>query len=190
MAVCSKQPRVRCKDSQAILNALEPHIKTPHCLGLYTTKLDGSPNHELLGAWVDMLVSLRRVATNGALLPDAVTKAMKQIADTNEDSWHLANEAPKWIEDNSNRIRAMSRHVQQGILKIPKGKPPPTWLAPFITAETTGQSDAGVAQESSGASSAAGSATAALHGCSHAEEWDFGYDDDMQARTVQFNQSR
>ena len=115
---------------EAITAVLTEHVSP---LIAYTEDLDGESDPTQLVLWKDLLLAIRdQLSKNGSLTQKPLAEALKALASAKESEWHLAAEAGPWSVRTAKMLRAMSRHLQQAILKALSTSTTPDWLEPFL----------------------------------------------------------
>ena len=126
----AKTPRRQnARPSQAIVAIAKEHIENPRLIP-YRETYKGSQNIPELTKWKSLILALPPMTKAG------LKKVLMQVAEENEDTWHLANDKEDYAEKMSRRIRVMKRDIGQNLLKYKKAATP-DWLKPFVSMDTS-----------------------------------------------------
>ena len=154
-------PRARCKDDETIYNVIKDYADLFPRVS-YRTELDkGTVKHAAIEANTKLLVGIRSAIPH-ALAQVPCVAALTRLASEREDEWNLGPERDAWAFTRAKRLRCMLRDVQQNVLKWQARSQAvagqaPDWLSPFLDAASAAQ-------------------------VRTPDDYDFGWDDDEQAR--------
>ena len=120
--------RRNARPSSEIVAIAKEHITEPRLIP-YRETYKGSQNIPELTKWKSLILGLPPMSQAG------LKKVMMQVAEDNEETWHLANDKEDYAEKMSKRIRVMKRDIDQNLTKYKKALPP--WLKPFKNMDTS-----------------------------------------------------
>ena len=120
--------RSRCSDEHGLYVILEAHLDSPQVH--YREQLEGTVDFAMLLKYKKLLLALRKgAAPSGAIVQSACANALKKLFDDRKGAWHLiGREAAQVATSTAKKLRAMSRDVQQSLLKAKAKGRYPAWL--------------------------------------------------------------
>ena len=126
--IIPSKKRSRCSDEHGLHAILAAHLDSPQVQ--YREQIEGPVDFPMLLKYKEVLLALRKgAAPSGAIVQSACTNALRNLFDDRKADWHLiGREAAQVATSTAKKLRAMSRDVQQSLLKAKAKGKYPEWL--------------------------------------------------------------